>query len=352
MLRLPAPHFQSSLNEAYWEVVDHAISEAKRLGITVMICTAYLGFSETDGWHTEMAAASDANMTTYGTTVATRYADYGNILWLVGHDREPDATDVDRQEALTAALRANSDYLVTFGGLGNIVPGSSYYPTITADFDTIYNYSYQPAEVTEEIYAAAPIPVGWFEGHYEADYDNPNEYNDEPWLRSQMWGPFCGGACYVYFGNSPIWHFETATWAPDWSGTWESNLDSPGSLKLEVFASFVAGLGDRWATMLPLGSTFATTGRGADDLLVAARVDTAATTGTVAVVYRPDGGAATIGLDLGALAPTNVEVFKFDPVSAAATSLGTFATSGSQSFGSLGTNSAGDGDWVLTVEAV
>ena len=342
--------YQSSLNEPYWEHIDFIFDEMERLGFTVIVCMTYLGFNLGDGWRTELAAATNGQVSTYATSLAQRYADRPNLIWLIGHDFDPDATLEDRQANVATALRANSGFLVAPGGLSGSL-GSTFYPGITFDLDTIYDYGNTPAADTETAYAASAIPVGFFEGHYEADFDHEDQYGDEPYLRSQMWGPFVGGACYVLFGNNPIWHFEDASWGIAWTGTWESNLDSPGSLKLEMFAQFIIGLGTRWSTMLPLGSTFVTTGRGSGGLLIGARVDTAATSGTLAVVYRPSGGAATVGLNVGMLAPTNCEVFKVDPVNLAATSLGVFATTGSQSFGSLGTNAAGDGDWVLVVEA-
>ena len=39
--------FQSTLNDTYWDRVDHAVSSAEALGITCLICPFYLGYTGT-----------------------------------------------------------------------------------------------------------------------------------------------------------------------------------------------------------------------------------------------------------------------------------------------------------------
>src|SRR5690606_28694716 len=83
----------------------------------------------------------------------------------------------------------------------------------------------------------------------------------------------------------------------------------------------------------------------------AARFNGSATSGPLAVAYRPHGGSATLTFDLTELAAATIKVSKYDPVSGAYTEIGTYANTGSQSIGSLGNNSAGDSDWVLLFES-
>lgn len=348
--------FQSSLTENYWTVVDHAVAEAARLGITCLITPAYLGFNDTEGWGAEVAAASNANLTSYGDTLATRYGKYPNIIWLAGHDRSPDATLKARIAALTDALQAGTSHLVTCGVASPSLGSDGWEGSgVDYDFDTAYDNSDATdwANRTALGWAATPtMPVGYIEARYEAEGGFANQYNDEPFIRAAMYGPLCAGATYIFFGNNPMWHFESTRTLFSYTGTWESNLDSPGSLKLEVFGAFVASMAGNWATMTPdTTDTFLTSGEGTGATRAAARFDGTTTTGIIAIAYRPNSGSSSLTFDLTELDQVaNVRVRKFDPFDGTYTTINTYATTGSQAIGSLGTNGAGDGDWVLVFD--
>jgi hypothetical protein len=97
--------------------------------------------------------------------------------------------------------------------------------------------------------------------------------------------------------------------------------------------------------------TFLTTGAGSGTTESAARFDGTTTTGIIAICYRVNGGSATLTFDLTELNQVaSVRVRKFDPTNGAYTTINTYATTGSQSIGSLGNNSAGDADWLLVFD--
>lgn len=353
--------FASTLTNAYWNVVDHACTEGVRLGVTLMICPAYLGFSGTDeGWNDEIVAASDANMDSYGDALATRYGDFPNIIWLIGHDRTPSATEKTREAALTDALRAGTSHLVTVGGPPGGLGSTAWAGTVTPDLDTIYDNGdgVDYANLTRNGWDALPTkPTGYLEPRYEGEGTGTfeNAYNDEPHLRAAMYNPLCAGVTYTIFGNNPMWHFEAsnALFAYSNIGSWEAALDSPGSLKLQVFGEFIASLDGRWASCVPdTTDTFLTAGEGSGANRVAACFDAVNTAGVLAMAYRPNGGASTLTFDLTELDQVaNVRIRKMDPFDGAYTTIGTFATSGSQNVGSLGTNGAGDADWMIVMDA-
>ena len=346
--------FQSTLNEAYWTVVDHAVSEAQRLGITLMITPAYLGVDNTEGWGGEVTAASNAQMTTYGNTLAARYASFPNIIWLMGHDRDPNATFQARYAALGDALQAGTSHLLTVGGLEQLGSAAWAGTGVDYDFDTVYDSAETPAEDTALGWAVTPIkPTGWFEGVYEGERTYENEYNDEPFIRHQMYGPLCSGATYAIFGNNPMWHFECTRTIFNFTGTWESNLNSPGSQKLAIFADLIEMLEGAWALMTPdTTDTFLTVGEGTGTTRSSARFNKTANGIPAALVHRASSGSASITLDLTEFTATpSVQVQKFDPANGTLTSLGTFPTTGTQVFSALGTNAAGDTDWLLIVHA-
>jgi hypothetical protein len=339
--------FQTSLVDAYWDHVEFIVAEAARLGVTCLICPAYLGFAGSEeGWDTEVAAATNGQMTTYGQSLVARFSSYPNIVWLIGHDQNPDATEEAREAALSDALQAGTAHLVTVGGVEQEGSAAWSGSGVDYDFDTVYFRSTEaPAQQTQDCWANSPtMPTGFFEGLYEGDGSGATRN------RNQMWGPLCSGATYIFFGNNPIWNFE----APDWasSGTWEAALDDEGSLDLGVFADFVASLSGSWSGMVPdTTDTFLTVGEGTGATRASARFDGDATTGVLGVAYRPDGGSSSLTFDLTEFtAVATVKIRKFDPSSAAYTTIGTFATSGTQAVSSLGTNAAGDGDWVIVFE--
>jgi hypothetical protein len=326
--------FQSSLGSSYWSVIDHAVSECERLGITLLACPAYLGASGTEeGWDTEVAAASNGQMATYGQALDSRYGSSPNVVWLIGHDKVPSSTEKAREEAMAAELAG----LCALGAfhqadiLGSPPWGST---TVAPDVETVYSYEHTPVDNGLTAWAASPTrPWIWFEGVYE------NEQSvTATQLRAQTWGALVAGATAVIFGNNPIWRFDTG---------WESALDDTGSLHHERFATFVAGLGTRWAaTAADTTGTFLTGGAQTGASRAGARFGT-----STAVVYMPSARAVT--LDLSEIsAHAQARVTRVDPTSGATSVIGTYATSGGQGVASQGSNASGASDWVLLVEGV
>jgi hypothetical protein len=331
--------FQSAPNEAYWRVVDHAVRKAESLGVTLLLCPAYLGYPTTDeGWGDEVAQATTGDLADYGAFLAARYGSAPNVMWLIGHDRVPSTAQKARMEALAAQLPA--DDLVGLGASAavDVLGARAWAPTsIAAEFETIYSYSPDPAAATAEGWSQAPVrPVLFLEGRYEqeGDFDPGDER-----LRHQMYGPFAAGASAVLFGNNPIWHFESTPIYP-FSGTWQQNLSSLGSRDLGTFGVVVASL--PWAATVPVDPESVLVS-GSDDAVVRA-------SGQAALVYLPTRRAVTVDLSRFAVAE-QVRVVAVDPRSGADTVLGTFPTAGRQALAARPANAAGTGDWVLVITA-
>jgi hypothetical protein len=326
--------FQSSLNGSYWSVVDHAVDECRRLGITLLACPAYLGAAGTEeGWDSEVAAASDGQMASYGQALASRYAGEPHLVWLIGHDKTPSSTERDREEALSAEL----DGLRGLGAFhqANILGSPPWSPTsISPDVETVYSYAHTPVDDGLTAWGASPTrPWLWLEGRYEGSGEATGVQ-----LRAQIWGAFVAGACAVLFGNDPIWRFGSG---------WESALDDAGSVHLGRFATVVASLGTRWAaTVADTTGTFLTAGAQTGSSRAGARFGT-----SLAVVYMPS--ARSVTLDLTEISSYgSALVTRVDPTSGATSVLGTYSTGGSQVVGSQGSNAGGDSDWTLLIEGV
>jgi hypothetical protein len=345
--------FQSTLTDAYWDHIEFKVAEALRLGITMLICPQYLGFPSSDeGWNDEVVAATNAQMTTYGQALATRFASYPNVMWLIGHDRIPSATEMARSKAVADALQAGTSHLLTVGAGDNGLTGVENWSGsgISWDFDNGYRRStLDYVAHTAGGYSNSPtIPFGFFEPLYEGDGASRAQ------CRYALYGPMCAGACYVFFGNHPIWHFGSSNWGG--GGDWVAALDSGGSQDASRFATFIGTLNADWLeTMVPdTTDTFLTGGEGSGTTQAAARFDGTTTTGIIALAYRPAGGSATLTFDLTELNQVStVRVRKFDPTNGTYTTINTYATSlSAQAIGSLGNNAAGDSDWLLVFEVV
>jgi hypothetical protein len=332
--------FRSPPNEAYWRNVDHAVEAARVRGVTLLLCPAYLGYNTDEGWSEEMAEATDEDMSQYGAFLRDRYEGFPNIMWLLGHDRVPDDTEKSRMEALAAELPP--DDLVGLGAsrdedpLG-IRPWSP--TTISADFETVYNFGETTVDDTQEAWAARPTrPVMYLEGRYEQE---GSAGMGASLLRLQAYGAVAAGASAVLFGNNPIWHFESVA-LYDYEGSWEDNLDSLGSTDAQRAGGLVRGL--PWWEMAP---------DVAGDLLVGdetegAERSAARYSGSHALIYLPTSRRLT--LDLSALDATEqVEVRRVDPRSGAEDVVGTFSTRSRASLPVADENASRDEDWIYLV---
>lgn len=318
--------FQSSLRNAYWLVVDHMFNEALRLGITILACPAYLGFpASEEGWDTEVVAAGNTNMGTYGTNLASRYpsATYPNIIWLIGHDRAPSSTEKAREQAMEANLPAA--HLRMPGGATNST-GKSDWASSGITFtggDTIYSYLHDEGTTAASRWTANAGPFGFLEGKYE------NEGDTDQQRRHTLYSTWCEGGTFAFFGNTPIWKLDTG---------WQSALSSTGSVQLSYLATVIAAIGTGWGAAVPdTTNTFQTTGSGE------CRFST-----SLGLVYTTTG--ATI--DLSEISTATALVRWFDPTAGTFTTVGTFANSAGRVVSDPGANSGGDQDWLLVVTAV
>jgi hypothetical protein len=304
----------------------------------MLLCPAYLGWSDEEGWAEEIRAATDEQLAEFGRFLSSRYGQFTNIMWLIGHDRVPDATEKARMEALVAELPA--DDLVGLGAtpsadaLGS-VPWKS--TTVSPDFETIYTYDDTSAQDTALAWGLTPArPIMFLEGRYEQERDGGL---GDPMLRRQDYGSFVAGASAAIFGNNPIWHFESVS-LYDYEGTWQDNLSSPGTGDAQRFADFVNGL--PWWQMHP---------DIAGELLV--NTDLPGNTGarfssSHAAVYVST--SSSVVLDLSKLTAVRLaELVRFDPRTGESEVVGVYGTDEIVTVDSPGSNAAGDDDWVYVL---
>jgi hypothetical protein len=343
-------NFASSLNDAYWDVVDHMVLSCAAAGITCIIVPQYSGYADSaDGWSVDVEAAYDAstaNLTTYGQALVARYSSYPNIIWMVGHDRVPTTKFKAASKLIADELASGTTHMIIHGGWHtsstsstgdtdwNAVLGTD----ITTDFDTVYVYDETSGEAV--LSALATKTSIFLEGKYEQEQ---SQGVGDQTLREQVWEPFCAGASASIFGNNPRWHFESGKELYAFSGTWQNSLTNTtyndGSVEVGYFADFLAAVATWAGTARDSTSTFLTAGTGF------ARFST-----TVGIAYST--AASSITLDTTELSGTgNVRIRRYDPTAGTFTTVAASeAQSASRSVTYPGTNTTGGTDWVYVVD--
>ena len=347
--------YQTSLNEAYWVRVDRYFTKAASLGITILAFPTYIGYSG-DGVFDELTAATNGQMTTFGATLGTRYKNYPNIIWVMGGDNSgPGGTVLARVAACADGIKStDTRHLMTAHTDGDEVLSAEAVFGGYSWFDI--NTSYRITEATQVSMGAtthAESPTRpWFdiEGKYDGD-DTRSPQATRQSLRVQAWTALCTGGNGHVFGNAPRWGFG---YGYGGSGTWQQSLgfSTPGALDDATveFGAVYGGFFDifpNWYTTAPdTTDTFLTSGESTGAAQGAARFD-----GNRAVIYLPT--SRSIDLDLTEMSGSwsAVRVRKMDPTTGTITTVGTYATSGTQTIGALGNNaSVTYSDWVLLVE--
>lgn len=337
--------FQSTLNEAYWQNVDEIVNYAAAKGITVMLFVAYLGYNHgVGGWWSELAAASNAQVQTYGGYLGTRYKDKSNIIWAVGGDYTPTATEKDRYDHIMIGIQATGDTHLATGH--NNAPADA-----AADYDA-YSwftlnaiYAYDPSVV-------ATAATGYNRSTHRPTFDIENRYENysagaytlAEIRRGQWQTVLVGGLGGHIVGNEDIWTFGFNTgYGGDYD--WQSALsDVSITHSHQIKVLFDDLTSTKWIELAPdLTDTFLTSGESSGATQAAASFST-----HIGLVYVATTGSITVDLT-EISAHVNVLAKWFDPTNGAYTSVGTFATSAGHTFTHPGANAAGDNDWVLVI---
>lgn len=323
--------FASPLNDSYWQVVDHAVGTAESLGLTVLICPAYLG-APGDGVKELITNRTNDDLFAYGYRLGIRYRASPNLMWLAGHDTTIERRIKERYGNLQDGMEAAGDHHLWVpgeanGGDGNFRTGLDKWSGSLIPFgiETVYDYSmYRPTLATIEAWRLGAHPVIYLEGRYENEHPSTRE------LRHQAWGSFVGGANVVFFGNRPVWYF---------GADWRYHLDSLGAVHMSHLATVMRDFD--WSKTEP-------------DLSLPSRMLVGANSGNsrpgarvgigLAAVYQPASGG--LWLELSSLGGEPVDILRLDPTNGKQLLLLESVT-GRVYLGDQGLNDSGDSDWVF-----
>ena len=327
------------LNNDYWLRVDRIVNRCKANDMVVVLNPAYLGYLGTEeGCDTEVAATSDQTLQDYGAALANRYTQ-GNVIWCFGGDQNPGSTLRAKQWNIVTGIRTvrTTDIITAHGA-----PESDSITTWSGFTGLNLNFCYPEDANVYEFCATSygrsgPIPFIMGEAIYEQERGTPISAAG---LRRQSYQALLSGACGQFFGNSPIWHFESPNAPHSYTGTWESNLDSTGSTQQQ----YVKALFDAYAWHLLEPKT--------DTSLVSSSLSSGdsrlcpalASDGSFAMIWVPS--SQTVTVVMSALSPSSIRARLYDPTD------GSYSTVSGSPFANTGTqNIATGGERVIVLDA-
>jgi hypothetical protein len=342
ILPFTTPGDLSTPNPAYFRRADDMIRLAAQHGMVV-----FLDPIETGGWLDVLRGNGVAKDRAYGSYLGNRYKNFPNIVWMSGNDFQSwrTASDDAAAQAIAQGIAAvDRNHLQTVeldGPLSESLQDPTWAPII--GLDAAYTYFPTYAEVLQA-YNHGTMPVFMVEANYE-DEHNYDDQGSPLILRRQEYWTMLSGATGQIYGNHYVWPFSKG---------WQSNLNTPAVRQLQYCMSLFSSR--QWYNLVPDQShRVVTAGYGTfngggnligNDYATAARTPD----GSLTIVYLPT--RRTITVDMSRLAgPARARWY--DPTSGTSSAVAgaPFADRGSRLFTPPGNNSAGDGDWVLVLEA-
>ena len=224
-------------NPTYFSKAHRIVDEARRRGLAVWLCPAYLGWQGgNEGFFAEIAAVGPSTLREYARFVGDRFKDLPNIVWLLGGDYAFPASQRWLGDEFAAGLREGGaqQLISAHGGQTSAVDTFGDRPWLA--IDTVYSYSSDLQPVLQSAFSRTPIrPFVLIEALYEGEHDVKPEQ-----LRRQEWTATLSGAAGQFFGNNPVWHFGGAG-TP--GSTWRQALDSDGARDAARLAAVIRSYG-------------------------------------------------------------------------------------------------------------
>ncbi len=332
-----------SLNDVYWQRVDYLVNQAKALGIVVMLSPAYLGTgggsgnSADQGWDFQVNAATNGNLQTYGSNLATRYAQK-NVIWSLGGDFNPPSPSKVWNIA-TGIRSVNANAMLTF----NASRGTSAFTEVnglTPAFNLNNVYSGNNAQgwplyslSATEYGRAGPLPFFRIDGTYE----NEAELTTAQIIR-QPYECVLSGGCGHLFGNGELWGFGGYGAATTATQAMDNQLASTGAQAMTLFWNLMAAY--PWQLLVPKTDTsLVTTSLGSgDSRICAAR----ASDGSFAMISTPS---SNFTVDMTNITHGSVRGRWFNPAD------GTYAAAAGSPYANTGTQAfTAPGDRVLVLD--
>ncbi len=313
-------------NEAYFKNVDAVVEIAREYNVVISMTMFHQRYRK---------YITVGNARAWAKWVAARYKNVPTIVWSMTPEARPEFVPILRQ--LAAGLREGDGgrHLITFKPDPAPFSSSFIHGEKWLDFDSMQTWKSVELiypMVTKDYKLKPTKPVLMAEGAYE----HGSEYGFDVtplWVRRQAYYSYLAGAHHTY-GHNDSWRVLP---------TWKQALDAPGAIQLRVLKKIFLDRKEWWR-LVPDQSILAaggnTSGKG---LNLAARHED----GQWLMVYL--GGKSSFSVTMSKIANKSaVNAFWIDPTSGDRASIGSFASTGVQSF----STPSGWEDALLILEAV
>jgi hypothetical protein len=324
-------------NPAYFSDVDQVILAASARNMAVLLAPVYLGFGcGFEGWCVEVQNATTDELRSWGRFLGQRYVGFDNIVWLIGGDNDPTPLAGKLREIVNGIREFDTRHLMTAHNGPDSFAVTPWPNESWLTVNDVYTYSNSLYTLALQAYQRSPVmPFFLIESAYE------NEHASTPQtLRAQAYWTMLSGGMGQIFGNCPIWHFSS-TGAFCTPTDWTTQLGSAGAVSMSILRKLLDSR--PWSTLVPdVNHTSVTAGFGdfgSTTYVTAAR----ASDGATMLAYLPS--ARKITVNMASVSGTAARAWWYDPTSGVATSIGTFATSGSRDF-----TPTASGDWVFVID--
>ena len=332
----------STLNEAYFEIIDAMLTSADRHNLYCALTPLSecqwtqpnINSNKPDQWHR------------YGLFVGRRYKDRANVIWMIGND----TINTAAQHPLVQGLKeAGATQLMTVNWTtGHTTAGSAWvrrhnYGESWIDLDAWYKnfgittHGSAPAYWQKIEYERSdPMPSFQCEAAYQQP--DPAHASDLACRMQNFYvalGGGCGGQIYGSGWLADKWDYST----------YQNN---GGRVQAIHFKQLFTRRD--WTSLVPdYSHTFITSGYGSLTTNTMDYVGAAINAGTLGMAYCPQ--SATITANLARFSKS-VNARWFDPTDGNFKPItgSPFTNAATQDFTTPGKNSEGDGDWVLVLE--
>ncbi|HEX6707570.1 MAG TPA: DUF4038 domain-containing protein [Albitalea sp.] len=320
-------------DDRYFALFDHLVAKAAEQNMLVMVVPTYAGYlGEEQGWWVGMKKNGASKMREFGRYLGRRYRGRRNLMWVHGGDYDvPDKSLV--RELANGIRELDAESLHSFhGGRGTGAfdwMGGEPWLTVGNVYTGEVVY-----EAAERHYSQHPgLPFFLVEAYYEGAKPDPRL------TRVQAYQALLSGASGQISGHDMIWQFK-----PGWPDALANATARSMSHAAALFES------RRWWTLQPdLQHTLLTDGlqSGVERALAALAEDR-----SFAIAYTPS--VRALHLDTTRMAGPRISARWMDPQDGSTASVAgpPLPRSPTLVLQPPGTNSAGQGDWVLVLESV
>jgi hypothetical protein len=325
-------------SEAYWRNLDAVIEAARARGLLVALSVLWIrwGGGDREGWRYQL---TDANARPYGRFLGARYAKMENLVWILGGDANPIELSGAIAEIAAGIRESGARQPITVHNAPENASAAFFHAEPWLGINLAYTYGDPYRHVLGEYHRRPPVrPIVLGESGYELESNDGRGGEPIRVRRQAYWAILSGALGGHAYGHKSIWRFDA---------DWRQALDAPGARQMAHVKGLFAARA--WHQLVPdAHGELLTRGRGtfgSGDHAAAAM----ARDGSFALAYLPSPRAVTANL---ARLRGHVTARWFDPASGAYLPIGDgLPNSGEREFTPPEKNAAGDGDFVLVIEA-